>query len=240
MSRKGQPLHTRVAGADGARGGWVAVVADVQDGQPRELRFVEKLADLIAQGDIATLAVDMPMGFAETAERGGRECERAARKALPGKTSSVFASPSRPALACADYRKACAANGNGIGLSKQAFNLFAKMRELDTLVRAKPKCRILEAHPELGFARLAGGKPVLARKKTPEGRRKRLALLKREGFGLVAHWLDLLPRKLVQPDDVIDAACVCLAALRAARGQAECFPAVPPLDRYGVEMGIWR
>jgi len=230
---------TRVAGVDGARGGWVAVVADPADGQLRELRFVERLADLIAQGDIATLAVDMPMGFADQAERGGRACERAARKALPGKTSSVFASPSRPALAMTDYRKASAANGNGIGLSKQAFNLFPKMRELDALVRAKPKCRIVEAHPELGFARLAG-KPVLASKKTPDGRRKRLALLKREGFGLVAHWLDLLPRKLVQPDDVIDAACVCLAALRVTRGEAECFPAVALRDRYGVEMGIWR
>lgn len=228
---------TRVAGADGARGGWVAVVADTDNAGPSELRFVERLAQLTQPGDLAVLAVDMPMGFPDKAEKGGRACERAARAALPGKASSVFSSPCRAALAMTDYRKAIAKNG--IGLSRQAFNIFPKMRELDALVRSRPKCRIVEAHPELGFARLAG-KPVLAPKKTPEGRKKRLALLKREGFGLVAHWLDLLPRKLVQPDDVIDAAMVCLAALRVARGEAECFPAEPPVDRYGIEIAIWR
>jgi len=231
---------TRVAGVDGAKGGWVAIVADLDaDGtaHPRELRFVEKLRDL-AKGDrFALIAIDMPMGFPDTAQKGGRDCERAARAALPGKTSSVFSAPSRKALAASDYRDAI--RRNGLGLSKQAFNIFPKMRELDALLRRKPPCRIVEAHPELGFARLAGA-PVLEKKKTPEGRKRRLALLAREGFGEIAHWLDLLPRKLVAPDDVIDAAVVCLAAARVACGKGECFPARAGKDRFGIEMGIWR
>ena len=229
---------SRVAGVDGARGGWVAVVAET-DGRPRELRFVEKFTDLLKGGEFDLIAVDMPMGFPDTAIKGGRDCERAARAALPGKTSSVFSAPSRKALAARDYRDACARNGNGIGLSKQAFNLFPKMRELDAVLRKRPACRIIEAHPELGFARLAGA-PVLEKKKTPEGRKRRLALLAANGMGDIADWLDLLPRKLVAPDDVIDAAVVCLAALRIVAGKGVCLPAKPATDRYGIEMAIWR
>jgi predicted RNase H-like nuclease len=229
---------SRVAGVDGARGGWVAVVAE-EDGRPRELRFVEKFRDLLKGGEFDLIAVDMPMGFPDLAQKGGRDCERAARTALPGKTSSVFSAPSRKALAAKDYRDACARNGNGIGLSKQAFNLFPKMRELDAVLRKRPACRIVEAHPELGFARLAGS-PVLEKKKTPEGRKRRLALLAKHGMGDVADWLDLLPRSLVAPDDVIDAAVVCLAALRILAGKGTCLPAKPATDRFGIEMAIWR
>ncbi len=227
----------RYAGVDGCRGGWVALVVEA-DGKPRELRFVERLADLLTP-DLALAAVDMPTGFPDIAQKGGRDCERAARAALPGKTSSVFSAPSRKALGRSDYRAACAANGNGIGLSKQAFNLFPKMRQLDVLVRAKPRCRIVEAHPELAFARLAGA-PVLAKKKTAEGRAARLALLAAAGLPEIADWLDLLPRKLVAPDDSIDAAVLALTALRVARGQAECFPPKPAKDRFGISMAIWR
>lgn len=229
---------TRVAGVDGARGGWVAVVAEA-DGRPRELRFVEKFRDLLKGGEFDLIAVDMPMGFPDLAQKGGRDCERAARAALPGKTSSVFSAPSRKALAARDYRDACARNGNGIGLSKQAFNLFPKMRELDAVLRKHPACRIVEAHPELGFARLAGA-PVLEKKKTPEGRKRRLALLGQHGMADIADWLDLLPRKLVAPDDVIDAAVVCLAALRIVAGKGVCLPARPATDRFGIPMAIWR
>jgi predicted RNase H-like nuclease len=230
----------RVAGVDGARGGWVAVIAEA-DGRPRELRFVEKLADLVAGGDLALVAVDMPMGFLDEAVPGGRDCERAARAALPGKTSSVFSAPCRAALAAKDYPTALKRNrrANGVGLSKQAFHLLPKMRELDRLLRSRPRCRIVEAHPELGFARLAGA-PVLEPKRTKAGREKRLALLAANGMKDVADWLDLLPRRLVAPDDVIDAACVCLAALRVAEGTGERLPAKAKRDRFGIEMAIWR
>ncbi len=230
----------RVAGVDGAKGGWVAIVADL-DGKPRELRFLEKLEDLVADPGIALIAIDMPMGFLDRAVQGGRECERAARAAMPGKSASVFSAPCRPALSARDYGEALKRNraGFGIGLSKQSFNLFPKMRELDAILRKQPRCRIVEAHPELGFARLAGA-PVLEPKRKPEGRKRRLELLAANGMKDVADWLDLLPRKLVAPDDVIDAACVCLAALRVANGRGECLPKRPPKDRFGIEMGIWR
>ncbi|MCA3260437.1 MAG: DUF429 domain-containing protein [Telmatospirillum sp.] len=226
-----------VYGVDGCRGGWVAVAAE---GRTKNVRFVRSFAELF-DANPALIAVDMPIGFADEALPGGRACERAARAALPGKGSSVFSAPCRSALDAPDYRAALVANrkAHGIGLSKQSFNLFPKMLELDAVLRASPPCRIVEAHPELGFARLAGA-PILAPKRTAEGRQARLGVLAKAGFGIVEKWLDRFPRAEVAVDDVIDAAGVCVAALRVAGGKAECLPPVPSRDRYGIEMAIWR
>jgi predicted RNase H-like nuclease len=225
---------TGVYGVDGCSGGWIAV-----EGRTKTLRFVSHFAELFdAAPDL--IAVDMPMGFLEAAKPGGRDCEKAARAALPGKSSSVFSAPCRVALGKVDYPAALVANRqvHGVGLSKQAFHLFKKMRELDAVLRARPPCRIVEAHPELGFARLNGA-PILAPKRKAEGRAQRLAALQKAGFAIPQEWLERFPRKDVAPDDVIDAACVCLVALRVAAGKAARLPSEPPKDRYGIEMAIW-
>ena len=113
------------------------------------------------------------------------------------------------------------------------------MREAVALLRARPFPPIFESHPELCFALLAG-EPLRAAKKTAEGRTARLALLAKQGFGELPEWLVLFPRKFVAPDDLIDAAVVCLTALRRAQGTAERLPAQARKDRYGIEMAIWR
>lgn len=232
-----------VAGVDGCKGGWVAVFRHAKTGRAFP-RFVRTLAEIVdAPERPRWIAVDMPMGFAAVAERGGRACERAARTILgpAGRASCVFSAPSRSALAAETYPEALARNrdGAGVGLSKQAFNLFPKMREVDALLRARPGVGVFESHPEIAFARLAGA-PLRAPKKTPAGRRARLKLLEKAGFREIQDWVGLFPRKAVAPDDVLDAAVLCLTALRRARDQAECLPADSPKDRLGIEMAIWR
>jgi predicted RNase H-like nuclease len=227
----------RVYGVDGCRGGWIAVAIE---GKTHSVRFVRRLAELLDDAP-SLIAIDMPMGFLDEAVPGGRACERAARAALPGKSSSVFSAPCRAALAFDEYRDALAANriAHGVGLSKQSFNLFAKMRELDAICRATPPCRIVEAHPELGFARLAGS-PVLESKKSAAGRALRLRLLDAAGLSGVGAWFDRFPRRDVAIDDIVDAACVATVANRIASGAGECLPPHPPKDRYGIEMAVWR
>lgn len=232
-----------VAGVDGCKGGWVAVFRHAKTGH-NFARFAETIAEIVdAPERPAWIAIDMPMGFADDALKGGRDCEKAARAILgpAGRASCIFSAPCRGALAAKDYPAANARNRKAadIGLSKQAWNLFPKMREVDALLRARPDVPIFESHPELCFGRLAGA-PLRAAKKTAEGRAQRLALLAKEGFGDLPEWLDQFPRKLVAPDDVIDAAVVCLTALRRAKGAAERLPVQAPKDRYGIEMAIWR
>jgi predicted RNase H-like nuclease len=234
---------TWVAGVDGCKGGWIAVFRHAKTGRASPC-FVSSLAEIIDAPEAPQwIAVDMPMGFLEAAEPGGRACERAARAILgpAGRASCVFSAPSRAALAAETYPEALTRNrdGAGVGLSKQAFNLFPKMREVDALLRARPGAGVFESHPEIAFARLAGA-PLRAAKKTKAGQRARLALLEKAGFRKIHDWLGQFPRKAVAPDDMLDAAVVCLTALLRARNQAECLPAAPPKDRYGIEMAIWR
>ena len=221
-----------VAGADGCRTGWVVCRRHTDGGL--HIRVVKTLAD--ACEGLSILAVDMPVGLLDS-PRPGRACESEARTLLPGKASSVFPSPCRPALACASYAEAnTTSKGLGAGLTRQAFHLFPKLRELDELLRDSSKLRsvIREAHPELAFARMNGGKPVLSRKRRPEGFAERRELLARHGFP----WE---PRSLpgAARDDVLDAMAVCRTALLIAEGTATRLGAEQERDRHGLPMNIW-
>jgi len=221
-----------VAGADGCRTGWVVCRRD--DEGVLDIRVVKTLAE--AGEDLAILAVDMPIGLVDT-PRPGRACEREARALLPGKTSSVFPTPCRPALACATHAEANAVSkALGVGLTRQTFHLFPKMREVDALLRSNEGLRpvVREAHPELAFARMNGGKPVISRKRRPEGFAERLDLLARHGFS----WE---PRSLpgAARDDVLDAIAVCRTALLIAQGRATRLGPAHERDRHGLPMNIW-
>ncbi|HQS16717.1 DUF429 domain-containing protein [Reyranella sp.] len=221
-----------VAGADGCRTGWVVCRRD-GDGA-LDVRVVETLAE--ACEGLAILAVDMPIGLVDM-PRPGRTCEREARALLPGKTSSVFPTPCRPALACTTHSEANALSKTlGVGLTRQTFHLFPKMREVDALMRDTGALRSIvhEAHPELAFARMNGGTPVLSKKRRPEGFAERLELLARHGFP----WG---PRSLpgATRDDVLDAMAVCRTALLIAQGTATRLGLEQERDRYGLPMNIW-
>jgi len=221
-----------VAGADGCRTGWV-VCRRARDGA-LDIIVVKTLAE--ACESLSILAVDMPIGLADT-PRPGRTCEREARALLPGKTSSVFPTPCRPALACTTHAEANALSKTmGVGLTQQTFHLFPKMREVDALMRGNEALRpiVHEAHPELAFARMNDGKPVLSRKRRPEGFAERLDLLARHGF----LWE---PRSLpgAARDDVLDAIAVCRTALLIAQGEARRLGPEQERDRYRLPMNIW-
>jgi predicted RNase H-like nuclease len=189
----------------------------------------------------AAIAVDMPIGLLERAAPGGRACDRAAR-ALLGRprASSVFSPPTRPALVNDGYADAMARNG--AGMSKEAYNILPKIRELDALLTPGAQSGVFEAHPELVFRALAGH-PMRHNKKTPAGRRERLRCL-RPAFG--AAFRDPLRARLelgagkVAVDDVIDAYALAHAARRIQTGQATRLPQGPaPVDARGLRMEIW-
>jgi predicted RNase H-like nuclease len=229
-----------VLGLDGCRGGWVGVGLAVADGRLLFSERFARFADALARGETAaTIAVDMPIGLPDLAERGGRACERLARARLGPRRSSVFATPSRPALAKRDYPRALGANrrGGGPGLSKQCFHLFPKMREIDALMTPALQARVRECHPELAFAVLVGA-PMAHPKRTREGRVERLAALATAGFSRDAFEPHPFARKEVAPDDLLDAAVVAWSARRIARGEALVLPEAPPRDPRGLRMEI--
>lgn len=208
---------------------------------PPRLDLIATAAEALLGPDApAILGVDMPMGLPDLAEPGGRACEREARARLGPRRASVFSAPCRAALACGDYLSALAANrsGGGPGLSKQAFNLSPKLREVDALARGPHGARLREVHPELAFALMAGV-PMAWPKRRAEGRAERLAALEQTGFPRALLEPHPFRRVDAAPDDVLDACAVAWSAARILRGQALRLPQRPSRDAFGLEMAIW-
>ncbi len=223
-------------GIDGCRGGWVGLAWE-----PVADRVTCSIAaewrDL-ALSDAQAAAVDMPVGLTDI---GSRDCDLAARRLLPpGRKSSVFPAPRRYMLDCATWREAQDQGlaREGKGLSKQAWNIIPKIREIDRAIAPGDQDRIFEAHPELIFLNLSGGQ-ALPPKRTPAGLAKRLVLLEDAGLlGLRGHF-GRYPAKLAGKDDIIDAAACALAARRIYEGRATCLPEIPRVDARGLRMEIW-
>ncbi len=236
-----------VAGADGCPAGW-AVVLRRLDGHPAPVfaLFPDFATVLAEPRQPAVIAVDMPIGLPDHVGPGGRGPEREVRRLLGERQSSVFSVPSRAAVIEHDYRRSCAValatSDPPRKVSKQCFHLFPKIREIDSVMTPELESRVYEAHPELGFWRLNGGRPMALPKKvksrpSPAGIEERSALLVRHGYD--RDFLDQpLPRG-VGRDDLLDAAVLALTATRIARGEGLCFPPAPERDGKGLRMAIW-
>lgn len=239
----------RVAGIDGCRSGWIAVLRDhaAPDAPPRHtLLQLRAFGELLADPGISVLAVDMPIGLPDRAGLGGRGPERCVRPLLGERQSSVFSVPSRAAVFCQDYGEACAAalatSEPPRKVSRQAFHLFPKIREIDALMTPALEARVFEVHPELAFWRLNGERAMSLPKKVKSaasmpGLDERIALLCRYGYDEA--FLRQRPPSGAGRDDLIDACVNAVIAERIAQGQAASFPPAPERDARGLRMAIW-
>ena len=190
-----------VDGVDGCRGGWAVALANHDE--ILDVRVVPTFADVLALRP-AAIAVDMPIGLSNA---GPRACDIEARRRLGARRSSVFPAPLRPMLDATTYEEALHIGG----LSKQAYHLLPKIREVDALMTPRRQRTVVEAHPELCFARLLG-QPCRAPKRTPAGRAERHSVagvaLERPPSG--AAW-----------DDVLDACALVQTARRLVKRDVE-------------------
>ena len=125
-----------VGGVDGTKKGWVVVTLDENGVDAFGAGSIVEVLSRLEEAQ--AVAIDMPIGFTDHAEPGGRRCEKAARAILGRRSSSVFSSPCRAALQAGDYAGASAVNrassAHGLGLSKQSHAIFPKMREIDSAI----------------------------------------------------------------------------------------------------------
>jgi predicted RNase H-like nuclease len=170
------------------------------------------------------IAIDIPIGVPDNEPRA---CDAAARQLLRWpRSSSVFSPPARRALHAKTFAEALRLNREfmGIGISKQAFHIMEKIRQVDDRMDARKQQYVREVHPEVTFAQLNGA-PIIHSKRTSSGRRARIALLRTAGLNISDSWLIRERARLgvrrVFHDDLIDAlAClVTAAAIRNGRGQ---------------------
>jgi predicted RNase H-like nuclease len=229
-------MHTAM-GIDGCRGGWFWFRFD---GDTATFGVGESFAPLVEDLPPGACAlVDMPIGLRARGKR-ERECDRAARALLGPRRASVFAAPVRPLLKARDYASALAQSRRltGRGLSKQSWNLVPKIREVDGLLRARPALarQVLEAHPEVLFAGLAGG-PMSATKSSREGFAQRmtiLSILHPDAETLIASAFLAHGGFEAARDDVVDAFVLALCARKPT--QLKTLPAAPETDPFGLPM----
>ena len=203
-----------VAGVDGCKRGWVAVV--LFDGRFREARLLDGVDSTFAElADVQRIAIDIPIGY------GPREADVLARAVVGG--SSVFAIPER--------KRFDAPFGEGGGISAQAHALGDRIRHITAL--AANDRRFREVHPEVCFTAMNDMRRLKFRKKSAGGAFERLGLLRKHGINIDPGTLG--PAALIPLDDVLDAAA---CAWTAARKDAVPLPS-PPERRDGLDVAIW-
>jgi predicted RNase H-like nuclease len=119
----------------------------------------------------------------------------------------------------------------GEGISTQAFNLKPKPHEVETLAFTRAY-RVVEVHPEVSFARIAGG-PLTPSKKTAEGQRTRRKLLASVGIMVETAIAG------AGVDDVLDAAAAAWSGRRILSGEADPLPDPPEVFGDGWPSAIW-
>jgi predicted RNase H-like nuclease len=254
---------TRVLGIDACKAGWVGVLrtdgkvtAFVASTIEQLVKQAEHSGSATAGGDSASataggdrlgddfgseppepldvVAIDMPIGLPDTAPR---KADLLARAAIGRLSSSVFTTPVRAALQAPTHSEAVLINREltGQGLSIQAYGLRAKLFEVDEWI-GRATTRVVEVHPEVSFAYLAGA-PLTVRKSTWAGAERRRALLAAAGIPLAGELG--LAGLAVGVDDVLDAGAAAWSALRVAQGQAVSLPNPPETFTDGRPAAIW-
>ena len=224
-------------GVDGCKAGWLCFMVDL-DSIETDFRILPQFAEVIIDFKCANvIAVDIPIGLAEW---GARACDIEARSRLgKPRSNSVFPAPIRPILSASTYEKACQRSLRTVGkkVSKQAFGILSKVREVDQVTSPGLQNWVYEVHPELCFCALNGDKPMQFGKRSARGRGERMKLLSKPFPQIQAH-LDRLERRLAGPDDLLDAAAAAWTAVRIGQKQAVHLPGKPEFDRIGLRMEI--
>jgi predicted RNase H-like nuclease len=207
----------RVAGVDGTKGGWVAIV--LEDGGFAADYFLRPIETEFGElADAEVIAVDIPIEF------GPRQADIAARPYLRGAASTVFTTPARELLE--------RPFGPGRGLSAQAHALGPRIVHVTELARSDS--RLYEVHPEVSFRAMNEERPLGYRKNSAGGALERIELLRRQGIEVTR----LGPAAAVPLDDVLDAAAAAWSAQRIATGKARSLPDPPELVD-GRPIAIW-
>ena len=190
--------------------------------------------DLVRAGDLAAIGLDMPIGLPE---HGRRASDAAARRLLGARRASLFPTPPRAVLDARNYADAlaCCRAMDGAGLSRQAFNLVPKMREVAACVSPDLQPAVSEVHPETSFAAM-GDQPCVHPKRRREGALERVALLERH-LGPIAAAVAARPIG-VGVDDVLDACAAAWTALRVAAGTAVWLGDCDARDARGLRLTI--
>ncbi len=217
------PLDRRpVMGVDGCPAGWCAFVGE--SAAHLQFHVFADLASLWSVGASCRLVlIDVPIGLPDTK----RQCDLEARSRLGAEGQSrVFPAPPRAAVYADTYAEAKRRSQRAAGFlpSIQAWNIFGKIREVDTWLRQVPGARaiIRECHPEVCFWGLSGHTlpSKHGRKHVPGSKHEALARRTQVLDPFVPDINEVIakarmgyPRSAVSDDDILDALVATVTAM---------------------------
>lgn len=224
-----------MAGVKPCATGWLVSVAKLHGMTfaPEEPRVIDSFTDVLDQRpSFAVTAVSAPIGYLQTTERGGRACDREARKLLGRRRgATVQSAPSWPQV---DE----GVNGSVEGLNAVTRKLLPRYRELAAEMAPFRQRSVYEVHPELSFYQLNDDVPLLYPKNTQNGQDERKALLLRKIPGVERVFDTRLPR--VPASHMLDVSALMWTARRIFARAGVRIPQDPEWDESGLRMEIVR
>lgn len=226
-------------GVDGCRAGWFGV--GFWDGDKWDIGVFKDIDSLWKWCYNARLIlIDIPIGLMDGGSR-ERTCDIEARRILGKRGSSIFRVPCRAVLKIKSYKDACLINKQltGKSISKQAWHIIPKIRQVDRFIRRYRDVPIRETHPEICFWALAGH-PMRYSKKTIQGYRERLVVLR----SVLIYVDDIIEEakrryfnKDLAMDDILDALVIAIVA-RMGMKRLVSIPKRAEFDSFGLRMEI--
>ncbi len=227
-----------LVGVDGCRAGWLCFRVHAR-GRDVEVNFVSCFHDLLQfEGFQSLIAIDIPIGLPSA---GSRDCDVAARKLLGRpRGSAVFPAPVRAVLRARTFGEACSLSrdAHSKAISRQAFAIVPKIREVDNRMTPDMQGRIYEVHPEVSFWAMNGQQAMRHSKRKREGLEERLNALSSH-FSNIPELLASVDSAWAKPDDLLDAAAAAWSAERIAGGDGTCVTDSVQIDTKDLRMNIF-
>lgn len=223
-------------GVDGCKGGWIAAIYENEKLKLSKYSCIEELVS--ANEDYRELIIDMVIGLPSS--NAEVRPDSAARALIPGRTSTIFAVPSRQAIYADDKDEIREVNIKALGkdLPAQTIAIIPKMRELDEFLQSHPnhKNRLKESHPEVCFSRLKGS-VIMSRKADGEGIAERVRILREYLPDITEDYIYQEAKKFkCNPDDVVDSIVLCVTGNLFAQGKSDVIPENVQEDVTGLRM----
>ena len=228
-----------IRGVDGCAAGWLSVECAPGERTPCSRVYRDAKA-LFGGDDWIVTAIDIPIGIPTN---GPRACDLEARRVLGPRRSSVFPAPLRCTLSSETYEHACdvSFSKSGKKLSKQAFAILPKIRQVDEWLRLNSaRARhVYEVHPEVCFAFWNEGRPMRHAKLSGFGFTERFQLVERCFPGAAEGIREKHPVREISDDDILDALATLWTANRIhSEGAIRLIPE-DEYDELGLPMNMW-
>jgi predicted RNase H-like nuclease len=236
-------------GVDGCSAGWFAVFLSVENEKSCKWRVelfpkFSFLFDFLREEyelEDFLLLIDIPIGL-KAGGSGERLSDFGARRILKTRKSSIFPVPCREAVYAESYEKACKINLElaGKSISKQAWNIVPKVREVDSYLIENEIIRenVKEVAPEICFQEFSGFSMEFS-KKSLNGffeRIKTVRTVYQLTDEIVENALSKYRRKEVAKDDILDALAAAITAKMGYENGFEYVPSNPETDSKGLKI----